>query len=119
MIFKPFVKWLETRLSRPSAIAEVEEVHIPVGVRVRPKENIEEDYAVEVGFDAEVPGRIENRGPGKNVFVPHKNANQDMTDPELSILSDSSLDANKNTGFDPYDTGCFDTSKTWKSPKSN
>jgi hypothetical protein len=84
-----FFKWLETKFSQHSAIAEEEELHIPVGVRVTPKETVKEEYTVEVGFDQEM-----------------------ATEPELTILSDSSLDANKSAGVDPYDTGCFDPSKT-------
>ena len=114
---KRFFNWLKTMSSRHSAIAEAEEFHIPVGVRVRSKENIEEDYTVEVDFDHEVSGQIENRGPGKNVLIQNKYADQATgTEPELSILSDSSLDANPSAGIDPYNTGCFDTSKMWKSP---
>ncbi len=101
----------------PSAIAEAEEFHIPVGVSVTSKENIEEDYTVEVAFDQEVSGQIENRGPGKNVLIQNKYADQATgTEPELSTLSDSSLDANPSAGIDPYNTGCVDTSKMWKSP---
>ncbi len=92
MIMNRFFKWLETKFSRHSAIAEAEELRIRVGVRVTPKENVKEEYTVEVGFDEEI-----------------------ATEPELSILSDSSLDAEKSTGIDPYDTGCFDPSKTWGS----
>ena len=87
-----FFKWLGTKFSRQAAIAEEEELHIPVGVRVTPEENVKEEYTVEVGYDEEM-----------------------ATEPELSILSDSSLDAKKSAGIDPYDTGCFDPSKTWGS----
>ena len=117
MIMKRFLSWLNTKLSRQSAIAEAEDEHIPVGVRARPKENIKKDYAVEVGFDPEVPGHFESRGPENNVLIQNRYADQAMaTEPELSILSDSSLDANQSAGIDPYDSGCFDTSKMWKSP---
>ena len=114
---KRFLNWLETKFSRHSANAEAEVVHIPVGVRVRPEKNVKDDYTVEVGFDPEVSGEIESLGPGENVLMQNKCANQEMgTEPDLSILSDSSLDANQSAGVDPYDTGCFDTSKMWKSP---
>ena len=117
MIMKRFLSWLNAKLSRQPAIAEAEDVHIPVGVRVRPKQNIKDDYTVEVGFNPEVPSQIESRGPGKNVLIENKYSDQAMgAEPEFSILSDSSLDANKSAGIDPYDTGCFDTSKMWKSP---
>ena len=90
---KRFFNWLETNFSRRSAIAEAEEHHTPVGVRGTPKENVKDEFTVEVGYDEEM-----------------------ATEPELSILSDSSLDANPSAGIDPYNTGCFDTSKMWKSP---
>jgi len=85
-----FFKWLATKFSRQSAIAEAEELHVPDGVRVTPNKNVKEEYTVEVGFDEEM-----------------------APEPELTILSDSSLDATESAGFDPYDTGCFDPSKTW------
>ncbi len=64
------LQWLATKLSRQAAIAEEEELHIPIGVRVTPEENVKEEYTVEVGYDEET-----------------------ATEPELTILSDSSLDA--------------------------
>ena len=113
---KRFLNWLETKLSRHSANAEAEVDHIPVGVRVRPEKKVNDDYTIEVGFDPEVSGEIESLGPGKNVLMQDKNASQATgTEPELSILSDSSLDADQSAGVDPYDTGSFDTSKMWKS----
>ena len=118
MIMKRFFKWLETKFSRHSAIDKAEELHIPAGVRVTPKENIKEDYSVnvEIGFDPEVSGRIESHGSEKNVLIRNRDASDDTTtQPMLKILSDSSLDANKSAGIDPYDTGCFDMSKTWGS----
>ena len=74
---KRFFKWLETKYYRHSAIAEAEELHIPVGVRVTPEENIKEDYSVnvEIGFDPEVSGRIESHGSEKNVLIRNRDAN--------------------------------------------
>ncbi len=105
MIFKRFFKWLKTKLSRRSAIDEAQELHIPVGVGVVPNENIKEDYAVEVGFDAELPGRGDTQEPGPSVLMPDIYAEKPVsTDPKLEILDRSSPDAVKSTGFDPYDT---------------
>ncbi len=117
-----FFKWVETKFSRHSAIVEAEELHIPVGVRVTPKENVEEEYSVEVAFDASVPGRVESHDPGKDVPMPDIYACDDtITQPQLNILDESSLDASESadssesTGIDPYNSGSFDPSKTWKS----
>lgn len=113
---KWILNWLESKLSRRSAIADVEELRIPVGVRVIPEENVEEEYIVEIGFDAEVPGRIESHEPRKNVLLSDKYACADaMTVPDLKILDETKPGASREWGFDPYDTGCFDTSKSWGS----
>jgi len=119
---KRFLKWLETKFSRHSAIVEAEELHIPVGVRVTPKENIKEDYSVELAFDAAAPGRVESDEPGKDIQMPNI---YDCDDPykqqqlkfwedelKLTTLDESSLDASESTGFDPYNSGSFETSKS-------
>jgi hypothetical protein len=67
---KPILKWLERKFSRHVDTVEAEEHHTAVRVRVTPKENAKEEYAVEVGYDQET-----------------------ATEPKLTILSDSSLDA--------------------------
>ncbi len=107
---KRFLTWLETKLSRHSAAVEADERHTPAGVR--PMENAKEEYSVEVAFDAEVPGQAKSHELGKNVLIPDEYASDDTTQPELNILDESSPDASESTGFDPYDTGRFDTSKT-------
>ena len=107
---KRFLNWLETKFSRHSAAVELDEHHTPVGVR--PMENAKNEYSVEVAFDAELPGQVKSHELGKNVLIPDEYASDDTTQPELSILDESSPDASESTGFDPYDTGRFDTSKT-------
>ena len=67
---KSILKWLQTKSSRHVDTVEAEEHHGPVRVRVTPKENVKEEYTVEIGFDQET-----------------------ATEPKLTILSDSSLDA--------------------------
>ncbi len=67
---KSILKWLETKFSRHADIVEADEHHTAVRVRVTPKENVIEEFTVEVGFDHET-----------------------ATEPQLIILSDSSLDA--------------------------
>ena len=122
---KRFLKWLETKFSRHSAIVEAEELHIPVGVRVTPKENIKEDYTVELAFDAAVPGQVESDEPVKDIQMPNI---YDCDDPfeqqqlkfwedglKLTTLDESSYEFSESPGFDPYDTGSIDTSKTSES----
>ena len=60
---------------------------------------------------AEVPGRVESHEPGENALIPDKYASDDTT--IQPILT--SLDANESTGFDPYNSSSFDTSKLWES----
>ncbi len=67
---KPILKWLERKFSRHADTVEADEHHSPVRVRVTPKENAKEEYTVEVGFEQET-----------------------ATEPKLTILSGSSLDA--------------------------
>ena len=112
-----FLKWLETKFSRHSAAVEADERHTPVGVtvKVKPKDIAKEEYSVEVAFDASVPGRVESDEPGENVLNPDKYADDTMTQRALGILDESSLDASESTEFDPYNSGCFDPSKKWKS----
>ncbi len=67
---KSILKWLETKFSRHADTVEADEHHTPVRVTVTPEENAKEEYTVEVGFDQET-----------------------ATEPQLTILSDSSFDA--------------------------
>ncbi len=100
---KQILKWLETKFSRHSAAVEADEQHIAVGVAV-------------------VPGRVESHGPGKDIQMPNI---YDSDDPykqqqlkfwedglKLTTLDESSLDASESTGFDPYNSGSFETSKS-------
>ncbi len=112
---KRFLKWLETKFSRHSAVVEADEPHTPVGVRVRvkPKDIAEEEYSVELAFDASVPGRVESDEPGKDVLMPDIYGFDDTNiQPALTILIESSPDDSESTGFDPYNSGSFETSKS-------
>jgi hypothetical protein len=116
-----FLKWLETKFSRHSAAVEADERHAPVGVRVKPKDIAEEEYSVEVAFDASVPGQVESAEPGKNVLKRNKHAGAigPLSDPAVieSVRDAMSqeLGSSRERGFDPYDTGSLDTSKTRES----
>lgn len=69
-----------------------------------------------VNIDTHVEGRIENRGPGKNVLVRNKYVREDSgTHDTLRIVddSDSGREPEEREGFDPYNTGQYDRSKNW------
>ncbi len=71
------------------------------------------DYAAEVG------GKIEDGGPGKNVLVRSKYVREDTgTHETLTIIDDSLVQADDDDGLDPYNTGRFDRSKSWDSSRS-
>ena len=108
---------MKTKFYRHSAAVEADEPHTTVRVRVKPKHTAEEEYSVEVAFDASVPGRVESDKPGKDIQMPNI---YDCEDPfkkqQLKTLDQSSPDASESIGVDPYNTGRFDTSKS-RSPK--
>lgn len=57
---------------------------------------------------------IENNGPGKNVLVRKRYVREDTgTHETLKILDDSVIEAEEESGLDPYNTGRFDRSKHW------
>ena len=67
-----------------------------------------------VDLDSNVEGRIEDRGPGKNVLIRNKYLREDSgTHETLKIFDDSVLETEEVKGFDPYNTGRFDRSKHW------
>lgn len=67
-----------------------------------------------VELEPHVEGRIEDRGPGKNVLIRNRYLREDSgTHETLKILDDSMVDSDEDAGFDPYNTGQFDRSKNW------
>jgi len=98
------------------------------GVRVRPPAERPKGAApksrradaareTDLRFDAEMGGRVEDGGPGKNVYVRSKYLREDTgTHEKLKIIDGSLLeDEVEEGGFDPYNTGQFDRSKNWNS----
>jgi hypothetical protein len=74
-------------------------------LRVEPDDFVNNDYEVQLSYDADLPGQIESQGPGKNVLMPDVHGNEYVvTVPDLKILDLSSSDADESTGFNPYDT---------------
>ena len=77
----------------------------------KPGEPAQPEY---VDIEPHVEGRIEDLGPGKNVLIRNKYVREDTgTHDTLTILDDSMLESDDETGIDPYNTGQFDRSKNW------
>lgn len=66
-------------------------------------------------YDADIGGRIEDGGPGKNVLVRSKYVREDSgTHEVLKIIDENLVEADfDDGGIDPYNTGRFDRSKNW------
>jgi len=80
---KRVLKWLETKFSQHSAAVEADEHDTSVGVTTR--ENVKEE------------NNASDRTP---------------TIPTLTILEESSFEIIESTGYDPYNSGSFETSKS-------
>lgn len=62
---------------------------------------------------SEVPGRAASHESGKSVLIPDQSASeQTPTLPALTSLEESSFIIIESTGFDPYNSGSFETSKS-------
>jgi hypothetical protein len=69
-----------------------------------------------VDFVADVGGRVEECGPGKNVLVRNKYVREETgTHETLKIVDNALLESEEEVGADPYNTGRFDRSKSWDS----
>lgn len=80
----------------------------------KPKQALPRRQPDVVNLDPRVEGRIEDRGPGKNVLIRNKYLREDTgTHETLKILDDSIIDTEEEEGFDPYNTGQFDRSRNW------
>ncbi len=115
---KRILKWLESKFSPHSAAVEADEPHTTVRVRVKPKDIAEEEYSVELAFDASVPGRVESDEPGETVLKrnQHAGAIGPLSDPAViesvrDVMSQE-LGSSHERGFDPDDTGSLETSKS-------
>ncbi len=80
---KRFLEWLETKFSRHSAAVEADERDTSVGVTTR--EIVKEE------------NNASDRTP---------------TIPALTILEESPFEIIESTGYDPYNSGSFETSKS-------
>lgn len=117
-MMQQFLKWLGTRLF-PRETAPEPPLR-QTGVRVRPQSARPAAPTATrpktVRFDAGVNGTIADGGPGKNVLMRSRYVREDTgTHDSLKILDASLLEAEEETGIDPYNTGRFDRAKSWES----
>ena len=81
-------------------------------VSVPPQETPPAKEPLEVS--SHVEGHIEDGGPGKNVLVRKRFVREDTgTHETLTILDDSLVETDDQSGIDPYNTGQFDRSRNW------
>ena len=114
-------KWLARKVS-PDKEALKNSLRRAGDKRTRPPRPaaIQQPKKIEtVDFAAELGGKIEDGGPGKNVLVRNKYVREDTgTHETLTIIDDSLLQEDEDDGLDPYNTGRFDRSKSWDSSRS-
>lgn len=68
----------------------------------------------DVDFESQVPGKIVDGGPGKNILVRNQYIREETgTYETLKIVNDSLNDEDDGFSDDPYNTGGFDRSKNW------
>jgi len=118
-------KWLTSRISRkkeperPNLVQTGAHLRQTGGHTIRPKRSTPKQAVPRrqpefVDLDPHVEGRVEDNGPGKNVFIRNKYVREDTgTHETLKILDDSMIDTEEEEGLDPYNTGQFDRSKNW------
>lgn len=114
-MMQQFLKWLGSKLFPREAASQP-----PLrqtGVRVRPlSARPEAPRPKAVKFASSVNGTIADGGPGKNVLIRNKFVREDTgTHDSLKILDASLLEAEEESGIDPYNTGRFDRAKSWES----
>ena len=116
-----FIDWLKEKLGLESPEADEplwqNSVRVRPRPRPRPKATPEPPRDSESpSFSADVGGRIEDGGPGKNVLIRNKYVREDTgTHETLKIVDDTILETDEESGADPYNTGRFDRSKSWDS----
>lgn len=121
-MFRNFIDWIRDRFFPDR---DNEDDLRESGVRVRPpserpaapradRANEVAEPPVDLRFDAEIGGRIEDAGPGKNVLVRSKYLSDDTgTHDALKIIDENAVEDDEDAGIDPYNTGQFDRSKNW------
>ena len=106
---KFFRKWLKPDPKQQSTVNESEQA--PVSVRVRSESEGEhsDDSSFSCSWEEQADSSVFDTGSLKIEKSEDKNAVSYKT---LDIEGDSSCNAEEDTGFDPYNTGRFDTKKT-------
>ncbi len=116
---KRILHWLEATFSRHSVTIGADARRPPVEVRVKRTENAEEEHTVELCCGGEYRDRVENHRQVEDIPMPDIYACDDtVAQRQLNVLNKSPLDASESAGYDPYNSGRFDTSKTRKSRSS-
>lgn len=110
-----FVEWFKKTIGH--AEPEDELPLVPPRVYARPKPKRQRPARPKVmDFSADVGGKIDDGGPGKNVLIRNKYVREDTgTHETLKIVDDSLLESDDEPGADPYNTGRFDRSRSWGS----
>ena len=110
-----FLKWLGEKLF-PGKEAEQRSLRESGRHRAPPRRTAVQPQ-VQPGpaqFKPTTDGRIEDRGPGKNVLIRNRFVREETgTHETLKIIDESLLDTGEEAGIDPYNTGRFDRAKTW------
>ena len=122
---KRFLNWLADKISPPKAsprpdLKQTGRHTIPrktpgtIPKKIPIKQAVPRSQPEYVEFDARVDGKIDDAGPGKNVFKRNKYIREETgTHETLSILDESIEDTPDEEGIDPYNTGQFDRSRSW------
>lgn len=115
-----FLKWLGLKLFPKKPEPELRQTGIRPKLKNRPGSQrpqvTKTRRADTVNFDAELQGRIEDGGAGKNVLIRNKYIREDTgTHDTLKIIDASLIETGEETGFDPYNTGRFDRARNWNS----
>jgi len=118
-----FLKWLGILLFKKERETELRQT----GIRSKPKARMRQErnkgrraadhqQSGVMDFDPQIRGRVEDGGPGKNVFVRNKYLDEDSaTNKRLRVIGGSSENDGDADGVDPYNTGSFDRANNWKS----
>jgi hypothetical protein len=123
---KRFINWLSSKISprKASKISAAQQAGsdlyrsgghtIRRPTRKQPKQAVPDRQPEFVNIEPHVEGRVEDRGPGKNVLIRNKYLREDSgTHETLKILDDSIIETEEEEGIDPYNTGQFDRSRNW------
>jgi hypothetical protein len=121
---KRFINWLASKISPRKAsknsapLSATGKLYRTGGHTIarstKPRQAVPGRQPEFVNIDTHVEGRVENRGPGKNVLIRNKYVREDSgTHETLKILDDSIIETEEEEGIDPYNTGQFDRSRNW------